>query len=347
MVEPSAGRLNDTGWLCQVGATAPPRSTRLRSLDAMRGLTVAAMIVVNNPGSWTDGYASLAHASWHGWTLADLVFPFFLLIVGVSLDLSLASRRGAGFGRFAALPALARRAVLLCALGLLLNALPEFPGFGSLRVFGVLQRIGLCSFAAGVVVLATGLRGQAAVVAALLAGYWALMVLVPVPGFGAGVLTPEGNLASWIDGRWFAGHLYREDSTRRALSTIPAVATTPWGARGRFLRSSATPGRKTVGLLAGGVTLAIAGEIAGVWFPINKQLWTSSYVLLTAGLGFIVLGLAYELVDRRAWRRPAAPFVMLGENALAIYLLSSLVARLLEVCQVTAGDSCESLRLFL
>ncbi len=114
MVEPSAGRLNDTGWLCQVGATAPPRSTRLRSLDAMRGLTVAAMIVVNNPGSWTDGYASLAHASWHGWTLADLVFPFFLLIVGVSLDLSLASRRDPGAGRFSALPALARRAVLLC-----------------------------------------------------------------------------------------------------------------------------------------------------------------------------------------------------------------------------------------
>ena len=229
-----------------------PRSTRLRSLDAMRGLTVAAMIVVNNPGSWTDGYASLAHASWHGWTLADLVFPFFLLIVGVSLDLSLASRRGAGVGRFAAserrfsaserrfaaserrfapIPALARRAVLLCALGLLLNAFPEFPGLGSLRVFGVLQRIGLCSFAAGVVVLATGLRGQAAVVTALLVGYWALMVLVPVPGFGAGVLTPEGNLASWIDGRWFAGHLYREGfDPEGLLSTIPAVATTLLGA---------------------------------------------------------------------------------------------------------------------
>jgi predicted acyltransferase len=369
MVEPSAGRLNDTGWSCQVDATVP-RSTRLRSLDAMRGLTVAAMIVVNNPGSWTDGYASLAHASWHGWTLADLVFPFFLLIVGVSLDLSLASRRGAGVGRFAAserrfsaserrfaaserrfapIPALARRAVLLCALGLLLNAFPEFPGLGSLRVFGVLQRIGLCSFAAGVVVLATGLRGQAAVVTALLVGYWALMVLVPVPGFGAGVLTPEGNLASWIDGRWFAGHLYREGfDPEGLLSTIPAVATTLLGAlAGGFLRSSATPGRKTVGLLASGVTLALAGELAGVWFPINKQLWTSSYVLLTAGLGFVVLGLAYEIVDRRAWQRPAAPFVMLGENALAIYLLSSLVARLLEVCQVTAGDSCESLRLFL
>jgi predicted acyltransferase len=331
-----------------VKATAP-RAARLRSLDAMRGLTVAAMIVVNNPGSWTDGYASLAHSSWNGWTLADLVFPFFLLIVGVSLDLSLASRRAPAGGRFAALPALARRAALLCALGLLLNAFPEFPGFASLRFFGVLQRIGLCSFAAGVVVLATGVRGQAAVVTGFVVGYWALMTLVPVPGHGAGVLTPDGNLAAWVDGRWFGGHLYRDGFDPEGLvSTIPAVATTLLGAlAGRWLRVSRPDAQRTLGLVAAGIVLALAGEVAGAWFPINKQLWTSSYVLLTAGLGYVVLGLVYELVDRRGFQRPAAPFVMLGGNALAIYLLSSLVARLLELCQVTAGDTCESLRLFL
>lgn len=353
LAEPNAGRLSGTGWSGHAGVdraveATVPRAPRLRSLDAMRGLTVAAMIVVNNPGSWTDGYASVAHSSWNGWTLADLVFPFFLLIVGVSLDLSLASRTTVG-RRCTAVPALARRALLLCALGLALNAFPNFSDLGSLRIFGVLQRIGLCSFAAGLVVLATGVRGQIATVGTLLAGYWAFMMLVPVPGHGAGVLTPEGNLAAWVDGRWFAGHLYRDGFDPEGLvSTLPAIATTLLGAlAGRWLRSGAAPHRKTLGLVAAGVVLAFAGELAGAWFPINKQLWTSSYVLLTAGLGCVVLGLAYEVVDRRGWQRMAAPFVMLGSNALAIYLLSSLGARLLELCQVSAGDSCESLRLFL
>ena len=315
----------------------------------MRGLTVAGMILVNNPGSWTDGYTWLAHSAWHGWTLADLVFPFFLLIVGVSLDFSLA-RRAMGAGRRGdVLPALARRGLLLFALGLLLNGFPDYLQIGSLRFFGVLQRIGICSFVAAVVVLATGLRGQVATVTLLLGGYWLLMTVVPVPGYGAGMLTPEGNLAAYLDGRWFAGHLYRDGfDPEGLLSTLPAVATTLIGAlAGCWLRSSVGAGRKTIGLLVAGVGLACAGQLADPWLPINKQLWTSSFVLLTAGLGLVLLGLCYELVDRRGWRRPATPFVMLGSNALAIYLLSSLGARLLELCQVTAGDSCESLRVFL
>jgi predicted acyltransferase len=307
------------------------------------------MIVVNNPGSWTDGYASLAHSSWDGWTIADLVFPFFLLIVGVSLELALAGRKDVARARWTPLPALARRAFLLCALGLLLNAFPDFTAFGSLRFFGVLQRIGLCSLAAGVVILATSVRGQATIVVAILAAYWLLMTRVAVPGYGAGVLTPEGNLAGYLDGRLFAGHLYHAGFDPEGLvSTLPAIATTLFGVlAGHWLRSSTSPARKTLGLVAAGVVLALAGEAAGIGFPINKQLWTSSFVLLTAGLGFVVLGVCYELVDRRGYTRPAAPFVMLGKNALAIYLLSSLVAHLLELCQVSAGDSCESLRLFL
>jgi predicted acyltransferase len=354
MVDPSAGRLYSSGWSGHAGvdraveATAP-RSARLRSLDAMRGLTVAAMIVVNNPGSWTNGYAPLAHSAWNGWTLADLVFPFFLLIVGVSLDLSLARHTVAIGGRFAPLPALARRALLLCALGLFLNAFPNFSDLGALRIFGVLQRIGLCSFVTGVVLLATGVRGQITVAALLLGGYWALMLLVPVPGHGPGVLTREGNLAAWFDTRWFDGHLYRDGFDPEGLvSSIPAVATTLLGAlAGRWLRSATTGRTKTLGLVTVGVVLVLGGELADRWFPINKQLWTSSYVLLTGGLGLVVLGIAYELVDRRGLTRPAAPAIMLGQNALAIYLLSSLVARLLELCQVPSGDSCESVRLFL
>ena len=312
----------------------------------MRGITVAGMILVNNPGSWDDGYAFLTHSAWNGWTLADLVFPFFLVIVGVSLDLSL-SRRGGD--RAALLGALVRRAALLCALGLLLNVFPDLSQLGSVRWFGVLQRIGFCTLAAGTLVLTTGARTQALVAAGLLVGYWLAMTTVPVPGYGAGVLTPEGNLAAWVDVRWFAGHLYRDGfDPEGLLSTFPAIATTLIGAlAGRLLRSARPAAVKTLVLVTGGLALAIGGEVAGVWFPINKQLWTSSYVLLTGGLGLVLLGVCYELIDRRGWRFGTRPFLMLGGNALAVYLLSSLGARLMEICQISAGDSCESLRRFL
>jgi predicted acyltransferase len=324
-------------------------SPRVLSLDVMRGLTVAGMILVNNPGSWDDGYAFLSHATWHGWTLADLVFPFFLLIVGVSLDFSLARRAAGVPDRVSLVPGLARRALLLCAFGLLLNGFPHYARFADLRFFGVLQRIGICSFVAALVVLATGVRGQVLTAASLLVGYWLLMTFVPVPGYGAGLLTPEGNLAGYLDVRLFGGHLYHESfDPEGLLSTIPAVATTLIGVlAGHWLRSSAAGSRKTVGLLAAGAALAVVGQAGDGWLPINKQLWTSTFVLLTGGLGLVLLGLCYELVDRRGWRRAARPFVMLGSNALVIYLLSTLVARVLELCQVGAGDSCESLRLFL
>jgi predicted acyltransferase len=318
---------------------------RLASLDAMRGLTVAAMIVVNNPGSWTAGYAPLVHARWNGWTLADLVFPFFLLIVGVSLDLALAKQgRAPGRGRFAPLPALGKRAALLCALGLLLNAFPYFADLGSLRLFGVLQRIGLCSFAAGAVVLAIGARGQAAVTVAVLVGYWAVLT-----SQGTVVPTPDDNLAGRFDARWFGGHLYRDTFDPEGLvSTLPAVGTVLLGAlAGRFLRQPIDGAVKTAGLVVGGTVLAVAGQLGDAWFPINKQLWTSTFVLLSGGLGLVTLAVCHELVDRRGWRRGGAPFAMLGKNALAIYLLSSLGARLLELCSVGDGESCAPLRLFL
>ena len=197
--------------------------------------------------------------------------------------------------------------------------------------------------------LFSGAYTQALVAAALLVGYWLAMTTVPVPGYGAGVLTPEGNLAAWVDGRWFAGHLYHEGfDPEGLLSTLPAIATTLIGAlAGRFLRGGRRADLKTLGLIGAGVALAIGGETAGWWFPINKQLWTSSYVLLTGGLGLVLLGVCYELIDRRGWRVGTRPFLMLGSNALAVYLLSSLGASLMEICQISAGDSGESLRRFL
>lgn len=328
-------------------ATEPP--TRVDSLDALRGLAVAAMILVNNPGSWTDGYGFLAHSSWNGWTLADLVFPFFLLIGGVSIDFSLSRRLERPRSGERVLPMLARRATLLFALGLLLNGFPHYAQLSTLRYFGVLQRIGLCYFVGATLFLRTGARGQALVALALLAGYWLMLALVPVPGVGAGVLAPEANLVGYFDDRLFHGHLYRDGfDPEGLLSTLPAVATTLIGMlAGRWLRSSAAGRRKTIGLVVCGVALVAAGEVADRWIAINKQLWTSSFVLLSGGLGLIALAACFEAIDRRGFRRPAAPFVMLGSNALAIYLLSTLVARLMESFEIPAGATVESLRLFL
>lgn len=312
----------------------------------MRGVAVAGMILVNNPGSWTDGYGFLAHSAWNGCTLADLVFPFFLVIVGVSLELSLARQ-----AREAALvaPALLRRTALLFALGLLLNGFPDYAHLDTLRVFGVLQRIALCSLATAGIVLATGVVGQVAVALLLLAGYGLLLTYVPVPGHGAGVLTPEGNLVGFVDARLFGGHLYRAGfDPEGLLSTLPAIATTLIGAlAGRYLRTAPSGVGKTIGLVIAGTALAAIGTTGDAWLPVNKQLWTSTFALLTAGVALVTLGLCHELVDRWGWRRATAPFAMLGSNALAIYLFSSLGARLLELCQISVGDSCESLRLFL
>jgi len=319
-------------------------SNRIASLDAMRGLAVAGMILVNNPGSWTDSYGFLVHSSWNGWTLADLLFPFFVLIVGVSIDLSLSRRLAGTTERRALLPGLARRAMLLIALGVLLNGFPDYSQLSTLRFFGVLQRIGLCYFIGGALFLATGALGQLLAAAVLLVGYWLAMT-----GVGAGTLSPEGNLAGYVDDWLFHGHLYRDGfDPEGLLSTLPAVATTLLGMlAGRWLRSGVDARRKTIGLLVGGAALVFVGEIADAWFPINKQLWTSSFVLLSGGFGFVTLATCYELVDRRSWSRVAAPLVMLGSNALTVYLLSSLGARLMELCQVPTGVTCESLRLFV
>ena len=322
---------------------------RLEALDAMRGLTVAGMILVNNPGSWTEGYPWLVHSAWNGWTLADLVFPSFLLIVGVSIDLSLSRRRAQGATRRPLFMALLRRALLLFALGVALNGFPEFASLSTLRLFGVLQRIGLCYLAGGVLFLYAGGGMQALVAVILLGGYWLTMTWVPVPGSVAGALAPQGNLVGYVDDWLFHGHLYREGfDPEGLLSTLPAIATTLIGMlAGRWLRADVGGRRKTLGLLLSGLAMAVAGEVLDRWFPINKQLWTSSFVMLAGGLGLAALAVCYWLVDRRGWRSVSRPFVMLGSNALAVYLLSTMVARLMELCQVGAGDTCESLRLFL
>jgi predicted acyltransferase len=327
--------------------TPPGAPPRLLSVDALRGLTVAAMVLVNNPGTWSAVYGPLQHAEWHGWTPTDMVFPFFLFVVGVSIPLAL----GPALERDASgLPVrVLRRAAVIFALGLLLHALPFFP-LATLRIPGVLQRIAVCYLLAALLVGATrgarGWRVQAVTAGALLVGYWLLMTKVAAPGQEAGDLSPDGNLAGYVD-RLVLGSRHIWQATRvydpeGILSTLPATATTLLGVlAGHWLRAGQVAGRAGAqivgGLAVGGVAAAALGWLWGLSFPVNKPLWTSSYALLMAGLAALVLAACHWVIEVRGRRGWAAPFALLGVHALTLFFLSSLMAKLLFIVRVGPG----------
>lgn len=315
-----------------------PLSGRLVSLDAFRGFTIAAMILVNNPGSWDYVYPPLDHAPWHGWTPTDLIFPFFLFIVGVSMTFSFARRLQQGDKRRLVRSVL-RRSVIILLLGLFLSAFPRFD-LANLRYVGVLQRIAVVYLAASLIVLNLSRRAQAWVTVGLLLGYWAAMKLVPVPGVGAGVLTPEGNLAAWIDRFIVPGRMYQGTwDPEGFLSTLPATATTLLGVfTGYWIRSGRERLEIAAGMFAVGWLAIFAGLVWDLFFPINKHLWTSSYVLFTAGAAMELLALCYWLIDIQGHRRWARPGVVFGVNAIAVYVLSGMLSRLLLFLQVPAGE---------
>jgi len=302
---------------------------RILSIDVFRGLTVAGMVLVNNPGTWSAVYAPLRHADWHGWTPTDLIFPFFLFIVGVAIPLALGRRVDAREARARIVSRIVRRSVVIFALGLLLHAVSNFDA-ATIRIPGVLQRIAVCYLVAALLFLWTGWRTQTAVAIGGLLGYWALLTLVPVPGFGPGDLGKEGNLAAWLDRSMLGAHIWRTSRVydpEGILSTVPAIATTLLGVlTGRFLRA-ARPATATVRALAvsGAVGLVI-GLGWGMYFPINKPLWTSSYVVFTAGVSLLILAACFWLIDIRGWTWWTEPFVVLGVNALAVFFLSTLLA---------------------
>jgi predicted acyltransferase len=290
------------------------------------------MIVVNTPGTWTHVYPPFLHAEWHGWTFTDTIFPFFLFIVGVSMVFSFARRRAEGAARRDLLLHSARRGAIIFGLGLALNLLSYFVFHRAhLRIPGVLQRIGVVFFLAAALYLALGKKGLAVAVVLLLVGYWALMTFVPVPGFGAGRLDLEGNLAAYVDRLVLGAHTWKPGwDPEGPLSTIPAVATTLLGAlAGEWLQTGSSMGRKITGLAAGGLAAFAAGLLWGLVFPINKNLWTSSYSLAMSGLAAMVLALFLLVVDVRGWRRWAEPFVWLGRNPIAAFVASTLVTILM------------------
>lgn len=342
---------------------AAPR-TRLVSVDVLRGLTIALMILVNDPGDWGHVYGQLDHSAWNGFTLTDFVFPNFLFLVGVSIVLSLHARTRRAGGTLDGAPRRAirwrivRRAALLVAIKLFLSAYPTFQ-LAHLRLFGVLTRIALCYLLAALLCLWTQRIWVLSLVAAgLLLGYWVLMRFVPVPGFGVPtrampLLDPERNLAAWMDRglntwtqRWLhTGSLYNgTHDPEGILSTIPAVGTTLIGCLAGLVlvRSDSSRGPGAVAALAiAGFVSVTGGLLWNETFPINKNLWTSSYVLFAGGCSLILLALCHWLFDRkrvqetRLGKTLTLPWLIYGSNAITVFVLSELVVETLLAVQLS------------
>ena len=330
-------------------STAPPPPDRLLSIDALRGFDMFWIIggdtLLRALAHWADWPRKglideqLEHAEWEGFHFYDLIFPLFLFLVGVVLPFSLGKLRQRGEPRSRTYWRIVRRTVLLFALGLVYNQFLQLGfytpplgfDFAAVRVAGVLQRIAICYGVAALVVLHTGLRGRVAITAALLLGYWALRALVPAPGSVPGDSSRYGNLAGYVDAHYLPGKILAEyygyGDNEGLLSTVPAVGTALMGAlAGRWLRSGGRSGmRKVMGLAGAGVVGLLFGWAWGLWFPIIKNLWTSSFVLFAGGWSLLLLALFYGVIDLLLWRAWAFFFVVIGANAITAYLLPHVI----------------------
>ncbi|GAB2453422.1 DUF5009 domain-containing protein [Hymenobacter qilianensis] len=316
---------------------------RLVSLDVFRGITVMAMILVNNPGSWGHIYGPLEHAKWHGCTPTDLIFPFFLFIVGVSIVYALDSAKQDSSRHSQLLLRIVKRSAILFGLGLFSALFPSFV-FETVRIPGVLARIAVVFLVCGTVFVKTGWRTQAWLLGGILVLYNILMQVVPVPGFGPANLEPATNLGAWLD-RLILGenHLWKSSKTwdpEGLLSTLPAIGTGLAGMlAGQWLRCrTLEPATKVAWLFVAGGAAIVLGMIWNGWFPINKSLWTSSYVLYTAGIALAMLAALYWLCDVHGYRAWTKPFLVYGVNAITVFFLSGLVPRLLQMIKVAGAN---------
>ena len=312
-------------------------NSRLVSLDVFRGITIAGMVLVNNPGTWSSIYWPLEHAEWNGWTPTDLVFPFFLFIVGVSITLAFARRVEEGKVKRDLYLKVIKRTAIIFGLGLFLNGFPYFQ-LGTIRIAGVLQRIALCYLIASLIFLTTRVRTQLLIALALLVIYCLVMTNFAAPGWAPGDLSKEGSLASFVDRVLLGPHIWKQGKVydpEGLLSTFPAVATTLFGIlTGHWLRTERTRYEKVVGMFVAGAVCVALGWMWNPFFPINKSLWTSSYVLFTAGLALQFLGLCYWLIDIKGYRRWAWPFEVFGVNALALFVGTGLMVKLMGIFKV-------------
>ena len=321
--------------------------SRLKSLDVLRGVTVAAMILVNTSGDGAHTYPILAHSRWNGCTLADVVFPCFLFMVGISSVFSLSGRLRAGTPRSVIVRQALQRTAIIFAFGLAINGFPTFP-LHTLRVFGVLQRIALCYFAGTLLFLWARTRTLAVVFASILIGYWILLRWVPVPGIGMPgsaipFLDPHANLPAWLDRHLVPqSHLYHQGfyDPEGLLSTIPAVSSTLLGTlTGIWIRRRQPATTTARGLLLAGFLCMAAGLLWSHWFPMNKRLWTGSFVLWTGGISLLTLCFFYWLIDlRKSATQVVYPAIVFGTNALTAYVFSEFLASLLGALRLPGSD---------
>lgn len=373
---------------------------RLISLDAFRGVTIAGMVLVNNPGTWSSIYAPLKHAEWHGITPTDYIFPFFLFIVGIAIPMALGKRIAEGITNDVYLKIVTRAATIF-ALGLIMSALPFFnftdteipyllkiaaflglsaalfyylwgktkiaaiiagsvfavltilwlAGYvfipydvATMRIPGVLQRIAVSYLIVSILYIHTNWKQQTMIGCGLLLLYWFLMTTIPVPGCEVTTIDDKAcNLAAYLD-RLILGeaHIWRSAKVfdpEGILSTIPAIVTTISGVlTGTWLTTKRGDLEKVSGLFFFGVVLVAVGWMWNWIFPFNKALWTSSYTLYTSGLALCFLGFCYWLIDIKGYKRWAKPFIIFGVNALALFVFSGILARLLALIKVTASD---------
>lgn len=320
------------------------KKERLISLDVFRGITIAGMILVNNPGSWGSVYPPLLHAKWNGCTPTDLVFPFFLFIVGIAITLSLSKRKEHGDDQTKIMLNILRRSAILFGLGLILSGFPKFD-FSTIRIPGVLQRIAVVYLISSFIFLKTNLKVQTILMFTFLVVYWLLMTLVPVPGVGAANLEPTTNLAAWLDNLLMNGHLWKSKKVwdpEGILSTLPAISSALIGIlTGHLLISKEDKIHKTVWLFVAGSFAMLFGYIWDGWFPMNKSLWTSSYVLYTGGLALNFLAICYWFIDVKGIKWWIKPFQVYGMNAITVFFLSGIFGRLLYLIKFTNSEGIE------
>ncbi|WEK19504.1 MAG: heparan-alpha-glucosaminide N-acetyltransferase domain-containing protein [Candidatus Pedobacter colombiensis] len=333
----------------QISQEAP---ARLLSLDFFRGATVAAMILVNNPGDWGNIYAPLEHASWNGCTPTDLIFPFFLFIVGVSIAYAMGSKKNDPSAHGKTILKALKRGLILFGLGLFLSLYPKvftepLHAFERVRIPGVLQRIAVVFFISAVIFLKNSEKNIFKILIAILAVYWALMTFIPVPGVGYANLEKETNLGAWLDRSILSeAHLWKAAKTwdpEGILSTLPAIASGLFGVLvGVYLkRKDVDPATKIAWLFCTGLAAIALGLLWDLQFPINKSLWTSSFVLYTGGLATMILSFCYWIIDIQKYNRFTKPFVVYGVNAITVFFLSGLIPRTLGMFSVKAADGKE------
>jgi predicted acyltransferase len=320
-------------------------SKRLLSLDVFRGLTIAAMTLVNNPGDWGHIYTPLEHSVWNGCTPTDLVFPFFLFMVGVAIVYAMESKKVNGAGHGKILLSALRRAAILILITYATQLIFRWNfDIGHLRLPGVLPRIALVYFICTVLYLKTPQKTRDWIFVGVLIGYYIIMTFIPVPGVGYANLEPETNMGAWIDRLILTpDHLWRSSHTwdpEGLLGTLPAIATGLFGIRvGTWLkRKDRDDSVKVSWLFTYGAIAVIAGLFWGLFFPINKALWTSPFVLYTGGLATIGLAMCFWLIDVQGYKRFTYPFVVFGTNAITAYVLSGFIPHYLNLIHIGKGN---------